>query len=462
MNANIKRLLAGLPALAGAVVTAADFYVAPNGNDANPGTQAKPFATLERARDAIRELKQSRTAEGTGDRAVGRAALTRWRGRCGSGRRTRAPPPVPSPTPRREPEPVVLDGGRRITGWKKHDDKLWVADVARRGQRRVAVPAAVTSTASSASAPARRTKGYLRVAGCPEGTPKTAHYHKDCQTFQFKPGDIRADWTNLSDVEVIVYHFWTDSHLPIKTVDTESNLVTFAHKAGKTFTDDFTEDGARYIVENVFEGLDAPGEWYLNRRTGQLFYYPMPGEDLAKAEVVAPFAPAHLRLEGKPAERRYVEHLRFRNLSFAYSNFEFRAGQFQRPAGFRQRACRHHAARRAVLRVRAMPVVQSRHLRLRGDGRLLGQSIRRATKSPTLAAGGIRVNGGKETQSALGTHAQQSHHRQLAAPLRPGLSVGRGRAADEHRGQHRGPQPDSSRRLHGRVRSAGCGATAAA
>jgi len=39
--------------------TAAEFHVAPTGNDANPGTQAKPFATLERARDAIRQLKQA-------------------------------------------------------------------------------------------------------------------------------------------------------------------------------------------------------------------------------------------------------------------------------------------------------------------------------------------------------------------------------------------------------------------
>ena len=33
---------------------AAEFHVAPGGNDANPGTKAKPFATLERARDASR------------------------------------------------------------------------------------------------------------------------------------------------------------------------------------------------------------------------------------------------------------------------------------------------------------------------------------------------------------------------------------------------------------------------
>ena len=34
-------------------------YVAPDGSDGNPGTRAKPFATLEGARDAIRALKKA-------------------------------------------------------------------------------------------------------------------------------------------------------------------------------------------------------------------------------------------------------------------------------------------------------------------------------------------------------------------------------------------------------------------
>ncbi|MCX6873505.1 MAG: hypothetical protein NTW21_06815 [Verrucomicrobia bacterium] len=37
---------------------AAEFHVAPNGNDANAGTAAQPFATLERARDAVRADNQ--------------------------------------------------------------------------------------------------------------------------------------------------------------------------------------------------------------------------------------------------------------------------------------------------------------------------------------------------------------------------------------------------------------------
>ena len=39
------------------ITLAAEFHVAPTGNDANPGTKAKPFATLERARETVRALQ---------------------------------------------------------------------------------------------------------------------------------------------------------------------------------------------------------------------------------------------------------------------------------------------------------------------------------------------------------------------------------------------------------------------
>ena len=42
-----------------AVLHAAEFHVALNGNDANPGTSGKPFASLERARDEIRKLNMA-------------------------------------------------------------------------------------------------------------------------------------------------------------------------------------------------------------------------------------------------------------------------------------------------------------------------------------------------------------------------------------------------------------------
>jgi len=48
-------LLAGAGILSTAAAT--EFFVATNGDDANPGTKAKPFATLQRARDEVRSLK---------------------------------------------------------------------------------------------------------------------------------------------------------------------------------------------------------------------------------------------------------------------------------------------------------------------------------------------------------------------------------------------------------------------
>ncbi len=39
------------------------------------------------------------------------------------------------------------------------------------------------------------------------------------------------------------------------------------------------------VIENIFEELDAPDEWYYDRNTGELFFYPGPGLDLDSAEV---------------------------------------------------------------------------------------------------------------------------------------------------------------------------------
>ena len=40
-----------------AKILSPNLYVSPDGSDSNPGTIDKPFATLGRARDAVREFK---------------------------------------------------------------------------------------------------------------------------------------------------------------------------------------------------------------------------------------------------------------------------------------------------------------------------------------------------------------------------------------------------------------------
>ena len=53
-----------LPLVLGGAAPKREFYVAPTGNDSNPGTKIRPVATLQRARDAIRSLKETGSLPG--------------------------------------------------------------------------------------------------------------------------------------------------------------------------------------------------------------------------------------------------------------------------------------------------------------------------------------------------------------------------------------------------------------
>jgi hypothetical protein len=74
-------------------------------------------------------------------------------------------------------------------------------------------------------------------------------------------------------------------------------------------------------VENVAEALTEPGEWYLDRPSGKLYYLPRPGEDMEHTEVLAPKVTQLLKLVGKPEDNQYVEYLHFKDLTFATADW---------------------------------------------------------------------------------------------------------------------------------------------
>jgi hypothetical protein len=296
-------------------------YVSISGNDSAQGNLDSPFQTLERARDEIRSWKKQGPLkrpvvvflrEGSYFRSMPFVL-----GADDSG--TSNCPVVYSAF---ADEQVTVDGGVSIDGWRV-ENGLWVADLsaadAVQEVRLLYVNGQLRTRARTPN------HGFYRVASLPAGGIEVG-YHTDCQSFGFRPGDINPKWRNLEDVEVVVYHFWTDSHLPIRTVDARKNLVTFAHKAGKVFTDDFSQRGARYIVENVFEGLDQPGEWYFDRVARKLFYKPLPNEKIGDVTAVVPKTEKLLEVTGRSDKKQIAKNLRFRKLRFAHSHFQLPAG----------------------------------------------------------------------------------------------------------------------------------------
>ena len=136
--------------------------------------------------------------------------------------------------------------------------------------------------------------------------------------FRFRPGDLKA-WSNLQDVEVIVWHSWNTSRVRVAEIDAAKSVVRFT---GPTVFRPLAWDPAqRYQVENARELLDSPGEWYLDRPSGVLSYWPLAGQDMTKAEVVAPVLEELVRFDGDPDKGRFVEHVRLVGLSLQHADW---------------------------------------------------------------------------------------------------------------------------------------------
>lgn len=80
---------------------------------------------------------------------------------------------------------------------------------------------------------------------------------------------------------------WNAARLSVDTVDADKRICRVHVPCSKVSRRLFTWWAKRYYVENAFEALDQPGEWYLNRRTGRLYYKPRQGEKIDQIRAVA-------------------------------------------------------------------------------------------------------------------------------------------------------------------------------
>ncbi len=315
-----------LTACAACAEPAADLYVAPGGNDAwsgrsqsvHAGLTDGPLATLDAARDKVRQIRKADPARSTPVVVMlfdGTYELNSPFTLTADDSGTARSPTLYTAAPRQCP---LVSGGTLLKdGWARTSPgvmRLTIPDVkAGRwnftqlfvdGHRRQR-PRWPTDTYASITAAAAPTAGEKKGKGD--------------DRFRFAAGDIHPDWHNLADVEVITFHPWFTSNLRIESVDAKDRLVTFT---GRTRTDASygqLKAKLRYLVENVQEELKTPGQWYLDRPTGQLTYLPLPHEQLSPAPVVAPRLDKLVVLDGNPDAP--VQFVTFRGLTFAHTNW---------------------------------------------------------------------------------------------------------------------------------------------
>lgn len=287
----------------------ADWYVAPDGNDQNPGTMERPFATVNRARLAVGKAKQDgMTRDVTVLIRGGRYLLTEpmrfgWQD---SGTKEHAITYAAFPGER-----PIFSGGVRIKNWTRGKGGTWTARM----------PEAVT---------AGRRFQQLFVNGCRRPSarhPNEGYSHivsagEDNRTsFQFHDGDLRQ-YANLAEAEIVFFHDWSISRVGVKSIDEASKSITLAHPIGAGSHNFFRITGfektPRYYVNGAVELLDAPGEWHFDYRSGVVSYIPLSGEDPKQTEVIAPIARQLLVIGGEVEQDRRLENLHFIGLGFAH------------------------------------------------------------------------------------------------------------------------------------------------
>ncbi len=288
-------VLAAFPALA------AEFHVAAGGDDTHAGTASAPFASLERARDAVRALKEGEAFPEGGvtvwlHRGVyPRLAAFVLEERDGGASNARV---VYRAVPG---DDVRLIGGREIASgaFQPARDEAVLArvDEAARGQVLVADLRALGISEygnlpdAYGDPPAipelffdgqRMTlarwpnDGWAHIAEVIESGPAPWRNHASDQPGTFKyTGDRPRRWQSAPGIWLYGYWCfdWSSETIKAGSIDTERREIALVKPHGYGIGGG-NPPPRRYIAINLLEELDSPGEYYLDRDAGRLYFWP--------------------------------------------------------------------------------------------------------------------------------------------------------------------------------------------
>ncbi|WP_341830043.1 discoidin domain-containing protein [Streptomyces liangshanensis] len=294
--------------------SALKIYVSPNkGRDAGSGTASHPYKTLTHARDQVRELNDRMKRDIDVVLLDGTYQLTDTFTLTSADSGTNGHTITYEAAPGAHP---VFSGGTSVTGWTVADaaKNVYKAHVGDIDTRQLYVNGELATRA--------------RGAKDPSGFTKTATGYKVTDT-------SLAGWKNQSDIEVASRWGWKLMRCPVDSI--VGTTVTMQQPCWNNAN---LQQGQEITnptwLENARELLDAPGEWYLDKSAGDLFYIPKAGQDLATAKVTVPRVEGLVDLNGTLTKP--VTGVTFKGITFSYSTWLAPSsddGLIEGQAGFR-------------------------------------------------------------------------------------------------------------------------------
>lgn len=253
-----------------------EYFISTEGKDMNVGSIEAPFASLEKALEEARKESGEVTLflrEGT-YRLQKTVVLTKTDGNRNKALNIRSYPG----------EKVVISGGQKLDlDWKPYKKGIMCAKI--EGQVQM---------------------DMLLVNGEIRHMARYPNYDEQAIRFNGTSAEATApsrvkQWKHPETGYLHAMHRsdWGDFHYRITGKDDKNQLVL---EGGWQNNRQSGLHPDNRMVENIFEELDAPGEWFFDTEESVLYYYPIEGENMEKAVVETPQLKHLFEIRGTEAD----------------------------------------------------------------------------------------------------------------------------------------------------------------
>eukprot|EP00051_Salpingoeca_urceolata_P010906 m.134011 g.134011 ORF g.134011 m.134011 type:complete len:686 (-) comp16903_c0_seq2:1300-3357(-) len=280
--------LAAVVAMASAapnVQATTEYYVSQaSGSDTNPGTADKPFATITHARDVIRSLPEPK----------GAVTVTIHAGVYGNANHAEpvlaldaqdsGAPGAPIIYQAAPGANVLVSGGVQVATslFKPYQGSILQADLSGLNISYGDLQAGSLGQCASSRVAELFVDGKpALLARYPNIDATTGLWQwssiakAESTSFQYS-GTQPSRWVNETDAWLHGYWTfgWADSYVRIKSIDQATSTFDIDPSTPPVYG---FKARARYYAVNIKAELDAPNEYYIDRKTDTLYYYPLPG-----------------------------------------------------------------------------------------------------------------------------------------------------------------------------------------
>jgi hypothetical protein len=320
-----------------------NFYVSPSGSDTNDGSSDHPFATLQAAQDAVRLINSNMTGDiivniSSGNYYVNNPISFDERDSGTNGHRVIYANKDGLGT-------AKFIGGNKVTSsWSPVIRTGADADLPASASGNVYKTYIGTGSnfntlyVNDSRATMARTKNLTVDPRFPASS--TAYMRSaggGISTLIYKSGDIDSEsLTGLGnaqsrgDLDAQVYMWdggywdWMTDTIPIASINTSTRTLTYKTDPNNraAYRPKYsTGSDARYFLQGNLGFLDQPGEYYFNKKTGYLYYYPLTGSgNISDQDIVIPAVEKIIDIKGA-SRTSMVSHITFSGLEFKDTNF---------------------------------------------------------------------------------------------------------------------------------------------